>query len=169
MTDNRADEKLIPVWEQHRNRILRYGHALHALLPEGDPPITLHGRDLRPADEGVGFQFQCTLTGDLYNGDVRTSCFVVQIELVEVQIELVEREASVAVKVDAAPLLEFNDGHFEVYGRRGTIVPLGDKRTLRMFFAHSLTSSATGFFTRVRAGDPMDEIIAGYAGSAPTQ
>ncbi|HYI16912.1 MAG TPA: hypothetical protein VEX37_16050, partial [Thermomicrobiales bacterium] len=125
MANDHIHEKLIPIWEQHRNRILGYGHALHALLPEGEPPITVHGRDLRPADEGVGFQFQYTLTGDLYNGEVTTACFVVQ-------IETVKRETSVAVKVDAAPLLEFNDGHFEVYGRRGEMVPLGDKWTLRM-------------------------------------
>jgi hypothetical protein len=162
MTDNRANEKLVPLWEQHRNRILRYGHALHALLPEGEPAITLHGRDLRPADEGVGFQFQYTLTGDLYNGEVTTACFVVQ-------IELVKRETSVAVRVDAAPLLEFNDKHIEVYGRRDTLVPLGDKWTLRRFFAQPLTRSATGFFNRVRAGEPMDEVIAGYAESIPSQ
>jgi hypothetical protein len=161
MTDSNDREKLIPIWEQHRNRILTYGHALHALLPESDPPVTLHGRDLRPADEGVGFQFQFTLAGDLYNGEVSSACFVVQ-------IELVERTASIGVKVDAAPLLEYGDGHFEVFGRRGTIAPLGDKRSLRQYFALSLTSSATRFFTRVRAGEPMDEIIAGFAGPAPT-
>jgi hypothetical protein len=162
MTDDSRHEKLVPIWEQHRNRILSYGHALHALLPEGDPPITLHGRDLRPEDDGVGFQFQFTLTDDLYSGEVMSACFVVQ-------IELIKRETSVAIKVDAAPLLEFNDGHIEVYGRRGEMVPLGDKWTLRMFFANSLTQSATGFFNRVRAGEQMDEIIAGYAGAAPTQ
>jgi hypothetical protein len=156
MTDTNDRAKLIPVWEQHRNRILTYGHALHALLPEGDPPIMLHGRDLRPADEGIGFQFQFTLAGDLYNGEVRSACFAVQ-------VELVERRTSIGVKVDAAPLLEYGDGHYELYGRRGTIVALGDKHSSRQYFALSLTPEVTRFFLRVRAGQPMDEIIAGLA------
>lgn len=160
MTDSSDHAKLIPIWEQHRNRILNYGHALHALLPDGDPPVTLHGRDLRPADEGVGFQFQFTLTDALYDGEAVSACFVVQVELVAARV--------VVVKVDAAPLLEYRDGHYEVFGRRGTGVPIGDKRTLRQYFARSLTRSATRFFVRVRAGEPMDEIIAGFAGQAPT-
>ena len=66
---NDENLRLIPIWEQHRDRILSYGHALHVLLPEGDPPVTLQGRDLRPSDEGVGFQFQFTLSGNYYNGN----------------------------------------------------------------------------------------------------
>jgi hypothetical protein len=149
-------ERLIPIWEQHRNSILKYGHALHAMLPVTEPPVTLHGRDLRPADEGVGFQFQYTLTGNYYNGEVASACFVIQ-------IELIVRKTSVGVKVDAAPLLEYRDGHYEVFNRRGTIVPIGDKYALREYFALSLTSSAARFFETVRAGQPMDEVIAGIA------
>lgn len=160
MTDSGSQATLNPIWEQHRNRILTDGHALHALLPEGDPPITLHGRDLRPADEGVGFPFQYTLTGGLYNGRIAAACFVVQ-------IELVEGTTAISVKINAAPLLEYRDGHYELFDRRGTSVPIGDTLTMRLFFAESLTPSATRF-SRVRAGEPMDEIIAGFAGPAPT-
>jgi hypothetical protein len=60
-------------------------------------------------------------------------------------------------------LLEYGDGHYELFDRRGTIVALGDKRSLRQYFALSLTPAVERFFLRVRAGQPMDEVIAGIA------
>ncbi len=160
MTDSNPRAKLIPIWEQHRSRLLSYGQALHALLPEGGPPITLHGRDLRP-EEGVGFQFQCTLTDNLYGGDVTAACFAVQ-------LELIVRKTSIGVKVDAAPLLEYRDGHYEVFSRRQKILPFGDDHGLRQFFGGPLTHYATRVFVSVRAGKPLDEVIAGIAEPAPT-
>jgi len=105
MTDDSIQATLIPIWEQHRNRILGYGHALYGLLPDGDPPVSLHGRDLRTHDEGVGFHVQYTLIDDVYNGAVVSACFAVQIELVATSIT--------SVKVDAVPLLEYRDGHYQ--------------------------------------------------------
>ncbi len=154
MTERSSQQKLVPIWQQHRNRILSYGHALHALLPDGDPPVTIHGRELRPEDEGVGFQFQYVLTSPLYNGDVASACYVVHIQLVPPQ------RTSIGVRVDAAPLLEYGDGHFEVFGQSGTTLPIGDKRGLRDFFGTSLTQSMSRFFTSVRAGEPIEEATA---------
>ncbi|MDQ3549284.1 MAG: hypothetical protein M3439_10765 [Chloroflexota bacterium] len=151
---------LISIWQQHRDRILGYGHVLHGLLPACDPPVTLHGRDLRPGDEGVGYHFQYTLTGDVYNGTVVSACFAVQIELVEARI--------VSIEVDAVPLLEYRDGHYDVIGRHGTRMRVGDTRMLWRHFAYSLTCPATDFFTRVRTGAPMDDRIDGFAGPVPT-
>jgi hypothetical protein len=50
-----------------------------------------------------------------------------------------------------------------VFSRHGTIAPLGDKLALREYFARSLTPAAERFFVRVRAGQPMNEVIAGFA------
>jgi|GEM_PF-3006206 len=161
MTENTTPETLIPIWDQHRDRILSYGYALHALLPEGDPPVTLHGRDLRPLDEGVGFQFQYTLAGDLYGGDIVTACFVIQVTLIA--------GTSVRIKVDAAPLLEYRDGRFDVFHRRSAVPRLHDARTTRLFFAESLMKTASRFFSIVRAGEPWNEFAASYGGTAPTR
>jgi hypothetical protein len=100
------------------------------------------------------------MTGNLYSGDVTAACFAIQ-------IELIERKTSIGVKVEAAPLLQYRDGHCELYGRRSTILPIGDNHGLRQFFGGSLTHYATRFFGRVRAGKPFDEVIAGIAEPVP--
>ena len=152
MAENCSKATLISIWEQHRNRIVRYGHALHALLPEGEPPITLHGRDLRPPDEGVGIQFQYMLADSLYDGEVVTACYVVQLALIA--------GTSIRAKVDVTPLLEYRDGHFEVFDRRSAMVRFHDTQTLRTFFADSLTRTASRFFSTVRAGERWNECAA---------
>jgi hypothetical protein len=154
MTDQNTPEALIPIWEQHRNRILSYGYALHGLLPNGTPPVTLHGRDMRADDEGVGFHFQYTLTDELYDGGVVSACFAVQIELVWTE--------PVSVRIDAVPLLEHGDGHYEMIGRRYTSIPVDDHRRQWLLFAYSLRGSATEFFNLVRAGEPIDDKLDGF-------
>jgi hypothetical protein len=159
MTEHGSKESLISIWEQHRNRILTYGHVLHGLLPGGDPPVTLHGRDTRPGDEGVGAHFQYTLADDMYNGTVVSACFAVQVELVG--------SHPTRVKVDAVPLLEYRGGHYEIIGRRFTSIALDDFRALWMLFAYSLRGSATDFFNLVRAGDPVGDKLSGF--TSPSQ
>lgn len=154
MTERSSQQKLVPIWQQHRNRILSYGHALHALLPEGDPPVSIHGRELRPEDEGVGFQFQYVLNTSLYNGDVASACYVVHIQLVPPE------RTSITVRVDAAPLLEYGDGHFEVFDQSGTSLAIGNKLGLRDFFGETLTHTMSRFFTSVRAGEPIEHTAA---------
>ena len=158
MTEYGSRESLISIWHQHRNRILTYGHVLHGLLPDGDPPVTLHGRDTRPDDEGVGAHFQYTLADALYDATVVSACFAVQVELVG--------SHPTRVKVDAVPLLEYRDGHYEIIGRRFTSIPLDDFRALWMLFAYSLRGSATEFFTLVRAGHPIGDKLNGFTGPA---
>jgi hypothetical protein len=158
MTEHGGKESLIAIWEQHRNRILTYGHVLHGLLPDGDPPVTLHGRDTRPGDEGVGAHFQYTLVDDMYDESVVSACFAVQVEFLGLK--------PTRVKVDAVPLLEYRDGHYEIVGRRNTSIPLAEFRALWMLFAYSLRGSATDFFTLVRAGDPIGDKLGGFTGPA---
>jgi hypothetical protein len=155
MTDHHTPEPLMAIWEQHRNRILSYGYALHGLLPDGMPPVTLHGRDMRAGDEGVGFHFQYTLIDNLYDGEIASACFAVQIELIQAD--------PVSVRIDAVPLLEHGDGHYEMIGRRNTSIPVDDHRRQWLLFAYSLRASATEFFSLVRSGEPFDDKLEGFS------
>ncbi len=160
MTDSSNQATLIPVWEHHRDRVLAYGHALHALLPDSDPPVMLHGRDLHPSDEGVGFQFQYVLQNDLYDRTVIAACYVVQLRLV--------RSRAIVADVNATQLLERRDGTFDVFRCISETPRIGNRDELRDVFAELLTPSATRFFANVRNAQHVETTGAAYARLAPT-
>ena len=141
---------LIPLWEQERALVLRLGHALHERLPAAEPPVTLHGRELLPEREGVGFQFQFTLNATLYGGARRAAYYVVQ-------AQLIRRKTSLAWQVDAMPVLEEADGRDDLYAKRPFSVAFHDRVSLQDLFVNRLAGDAQTFFAAVRAGTPPAE------------
>jgi hypothetical protein len=141
---------LIPLWEQERPLVLRLGHALHERLPAVEPPVTLHGRELLPEREGVGFQFQYTLSGALYGGARRAAYYVVQ-------AQLMRRKTSVAWQVDAMPVLEEADGRYDLYSKRPYSVAFHDRVSLQDLFVNRLAGDAQTFFAAVRSGALLEE------------
>jgi hypothetical protein len=141
---------LIPLWEQERPLVLRLGHALHERLPVAEPPVTMHGRELLPEREGVGFQFQYTLNDALYGGARRAAYYVVQ-------AQLVRRKTSIAWQVDAMPVLEEADERYDLFSKRPFSVAFHDRVSLQDLFVNRLASDAQTFFAAVRAGELLEE------------
>ena len=141
---------LIPLWEQERPLLLRLGYALHERLPAADPPVSVHGRDLQPEREGVGFQFQYTLNDELYGGARRAAYHVVQ-------AQLIQRKTSVAWQVDAMPVLEETEGRYDLYAKRPFSVAFHDRINLQELFVIRLAADAQTFFESVRAGEQLAE------------
>jgi hypothetical protein len=139
---------LIPIWNTHRNTVLAFGHAMHEGLPQGEPAITIHGRELQPENEGVGFQFQFTMNGNLYGGRSKSAYYVVQ-------AQLAKRTTSIAWAVDAMPVIEHRDGQYDFFERQSYTVPLHDRRRLQALFLEQLLPDATAFFETVRRGDSV--------------
>lgn len=148
---------LIPLWEQQRDMLLRLGHALHGRIPAGEPPVTVHGRDLQAEREGVGFQFQYTLNGELYGGSRRAAYYVVQ-------AQLIRRKTSAAWQVDAMPVLEEAEGRYDLFDKRPFTVAFHDRAALRDLFVNRLAADATAFFNAVRAGQPPTERPTPFSG-----
>lgn len=138
------------------------GQALHDQLPAGDPPITIHGRELDPASEGTGFQFQLTMHGDLYDGRFQAAYFVVQ-------IQIIKRRAGLGWLVDAMPILEVEHSNYDLYGKRTTELAYRDRAGLERFMLETLASEAGTFFEHVRAAVPPPETPTPFGGgrSAP--
>jgi hypothetical protein len=153
---------LIPIWNTHRNTVLALGHAAYERLPAGEPPITIHGRELQPDNEGVGFQFQFTMNGDLYGGRDRAAYYVVQ-------AQLAKRTTSIAWAVDAMPVIEHSDDGYDFFERRSFSVPLHDRPRLQALFIDQLVPDATAFFEAIRRGERISEESSPFAdpGSAP--
>lgn len=148
---------LVPIWEAQRALTLALGYELHASLQGPEPPVTLHGRDLRPAEEGVGFQFQFTLNDALYGGSARSAYYVLQ-------LQLQKRAVGVGWLVDAMPVLEYGDERYDLYQRRSYTLPVANRQELRRLFVEELAADAGAFFAAVRAGEPLAERAAPFYG-----
>jgi hypothetical protein len=137
-------------WQQQRAFILQLGQRLWEALPSGEPPITVHGRDLRPDSEGVGFQFQLTMQGPLCEGRVRAVYYVVQ-------VQLVRRTVSLGWLVDAMPVLEIAQGDYDLYPKRSFAFSMRQRTQLALLFDDELAADATRFFVAIRNGDGLQE------------
>jgi hypothetical protein len=144
-----AGGALASLWNVHRHAILLLGHELRERLPVGEPPITLHGRDLRPSDEGVGFQFQYLMSGPLPAAVARAAYYVVQ-------LQLIRRTTSVAWLVDALPVLDQAGTVYRLYHKRSSTVPLHDRARLRRVVLEEIGVDGSAFFEAIRTGTPID-------------
>jgi hypothetical protein len=146
------------MWNVHRNTVLAIGHELFERLPSGEPPITVHGRDLRERDEGVGFQFQYLLS-DLQPAATARSAYYV------VQLQLLKRTTSLAWLIDSLPVLDCDGTVYRLYHKRSSTVPLHDRARLRRVVLDEIGACGSAFFEAIRSGKPVagpfTEIVAG--------
>lgn len=145
------------LWRQQRHGILVLGQTLHEILPSGEPPVTIHGRDLDPESEGVGFQFQLTINGNLYDGRFSAAYYVVQ-------IQLIKRKAGLGWQVDAMPILEVEHTNYDLYGKRGRELQYRDNEGLETHMLRHLAQDAATFFDCVRQGISPAETPVPYGG-----
>jgi len=150
MTPDTSHDPRIAIWNAWRQTALALGHQVHAQLQETSP-VTVHGRDLRPDDEGVGFQFQYMLAGDLYNGDARAAFYVLQ-------IQLKKRARSIGWEVDAVPVIERADNSYQLHQRRTFAILLHQHQRLRSTILDDVANDAATFFAAVSAALPFDGV-----------
>lgn len=141
---------LTGIWQQHRPFVLQLGHALWQDMPDGSPPVTIHGRDLRPDSEGVGFQLQLALRHDIYDGQVRAAYYVVQVQLTRGRVSL-------GWLIDAMPVFEIADDDYELFPKRSHSLPLRQRTELEQLFTSTLRDDARAFFVAVRSGQRLPE------------
>lgn len=156
-----SNASLSTIWMQQRNAVVLMGQALHDQLPEGDPPVTIHGRELDPETEGVGFQFQLTINDDLYQGKFQAAYFVVQ-------IQLVKRKAGLGWQVDAMPVLEIGNANYDLYPKRSRQLAFRDRTGLERWMLDDLVRDAGEFFRCVRAGIPPQETATAFGAGRTT-
>lgn len=152
-----AQSSLVTLWQQQRNAILRLGQELHASIPGGEPEVTVRGRDLDAGAEGVGFQFQYTMTGELYGGRFQAAYFVAQ-------IQLIKRKAGLGWLIDAMPILEIEHANYDLYAKRSQELAYRDRAAIEALFLNNLAGDAAGFFQCVRAGQRPDETALPHGG-----
>ena len=133
------------------------GQALHRSIPTGVPPVTVHGRDLEAQTEGVGFQFQLTMNGDLYAGRFQSGYFVVQ-------VQLVKRKAGLGWQVDAMPILEIEHANYDLYQKRTRELTYRDRNGLESYMLEDLARDAAIFFDNIRRGQPPPEPATPHGG-----
>ena len=157
MSTQPNQSSLITLWRQQRNVVLQLGQALHARIPSGVPEVTVHGRDLDVDSEGVGFQFQLTVNGDLYDGRFQAGYFVVQ-------VQLIKRKAGLGWQIDAMPILEIEHANYDLYAKRSHSFVYRDRQGLETFFLNGLAEDAVAFFQNVRHGDRPRETATPHGG-----
>jgi hypothetical protein len=145
-----GSSSLVTIWQQQRNAVALMGQALHDQLPAGEPPVTIHGRELEQGTEGIGFQFQLTIKGELYDGQFQAAYYVVQ-------IQLIKRRAGLGWLVDAMPVLEVESSNYDLYTKRSRELAFRDRAGLETYMLDHLATDATGFFNNVRASVPPQE------------
>lgn len=145
-----GSSSLVTIWQQQRNAVALMGQALHDQLPSGEPPVTIHGRELEQGTEGLGFQFQLTIRGDLYGGRFQAAYYVVQ-------VQLIKRKAGLGWLVDAMPVLEIESSSYDLYSKRSRELAYRDRAGLETYMLDQLANDATGFFNNVRASVPPSE------------
>lgn len=147
MTPDSPFDSRIPVWNTWRQPVLNLGHQLHQRLQEV-APVSIHGRDLRHDDEGVGYQFQYMLAGDLDDPGLRAAFYVVQ-------LQLKKRALSIGWEVDAIPVVERSDGSYQLHERHAFAVPLRQHRQLASVITEAVADDATAFFVAAVSGRPV--------------
>jgi hypothetical protein len=150
-----GSSSLVTIWQQQRNAVARMGQALHDQLPDGEPPVTIHGRELEQGTEGLGFQFQLAVRGDLYEGRIQAAYYVVQ-------VQLIKRKAGLGWLVDAMPILEVESASYDLYTKRSRELAFRDRAGLEAYMLGHLATDATGFFASVRASVPPAEPATPY-------
>lgn len=130
--------------------MLQLGQELWEALPSGEPPVAIHGRDLRPDSEGLGFQFQLSLRGALCGGRLRAAYYVIQ-------VQLVRRAVSLGWLIDAMPVLEIDEGDYDLYPKRTYSFAVHQRTQVAQLFGTELTVDATRFFTAIRDGAGLSE------------
>ena len=150
MTAPHDSTALTGIWQQHRPFILQLGHAFWQSMPDGTSPITIHGRDLWPDTEGVGFQFQLAIHDVLYDGRIRAAYYVIQVQLTRGRVSL-------GWLVDAMPALEVAADDYALFPKRTTSLLLRQRAELEQLFTAKLRDDARAFFEAVHAGRPMSE------------
>lgn len=136
----------IPVWNTYRNLVLALGHDVHQRLSESTA-LSIHGRDLRPEDEGVGFQFQYMLTHEQTDQPIHAAFYVLQ-------MQLKKRKTSIGWAIDAIPVLEKTAGEYALEQRRTFEISLHQHERLRSVLLDDITADARAFFTDVLSGAP---------------
>lgn len=155
MGSDSAFDPRLSIWNTWRRMVLGLGHQLHERLG-ATAPVTIHGRDLRHDDEGVGFQFQYMLADLADAGDARTAFYVLQ-------IQLKKRPPAIGWEIDAVPVIERTNGSYQLYERRSFAIPLREHARLAEIVSADLASDAAAFFDAVSTGRAID---AGKATSA---
>lgn len=150
MSTPTGSSSLDTIWQQQRQAVMYMGQALHDQLAAGEPPVSIHGRELDTNSEGTGFQFQMTITGSLFDGRFRAAYFVVQ-------LQLIKRRAGLGWLVDAMPILEVEHGNYDLYGKRMSEFAYRDRGGLEQFMLEFLVQEANVFFEHVRNGTPPEE------------
>lgn len=145
------------IWQQQRYSIMVLGQTLHESIPAGEPPVTIHGRELDPESEGVGFQFQLTINGDLYGGLFRAGYYVVQ-------VQLIKRKAGLGWQIDAMPILEVEHANYDLYPKRLRELTFRERQALSTYMLEDLATDAANFFAAVRSGQPPAETATAYGG-----
>lgn len=148
---------LLTLWGQQRNAILQLGQALHERIPTGEPEVTVHGRDLEAESEGVGFQFQLTMNGALYDDRFRAGYFVVQ-------VQLIKRKAGLGWRIDAMPILEVEHANYDLYAERSQEFAYRDRQGIETFLLEGLARDAGVFFENARNGVRPDEAAVPHGG-----
>jgi hypothetical protein len=161
MNSGAGQSSLTTIWQQQRQAVMYMGQALHDQLPAGEPPVTIHGRELDPGSEGTGFQFQLTMNGALYEGKFQAAYYVVQ-------VQLFRRKAGLGWLLDAMPILELEHGNYDLFGKRTTEFAFRDRPGLERHMLETLATDATGFFQRVRESEPPAEEATPFGGGRTT-
>jgi hypothetical protein len=133
-TEHLPHHALLTVWNAQRPFVLELASALHAILPAADGTITIHGRDLRHGDEGVGLQVQYRYADP---AGTRDACFVLDIVLDRGRAALSWTINAVAVEATG------ND--YVILHRQSFALPIARRNELRTLFANELTQLATDF------------------------
>lgn len=152
-----SESSLVTLWRQQRNAILQLGQALYESIPPGNLEVTVHGRDLDPDTEGVGFQFQLTVNGNLYDGRFRAAYFVVQ-------AQLVKRKAGLGWLIDAMPILEIEHANYDLYPKRSREFAYRDRQAVEDYLLKNLAEDAVEFFQNVRGGTQSAETATPHGG-----
>lgn len=157
MNAQAGHSSLLTIWNQQRHHVMSLGQSLHHSIPIGEPEVTIHGRDLQPETEGVGFQFQLTINGNLYDGRFQAAYYVVQVQLVKLR-------AGLGWLVDAMPILEVEHSNYDLYTKRTREFVYRDRQALDDHFLQDLAHDATLFFDYVRRAEPPPEEATPFGG-----
>jgi hypothetical protein len=134
MRDDTLQTSRISIWNSARPFIVTLGHALHGMLDH--PEVSIYGRDLHSADEGVGIQFQYVHDDPEHRGV--GACYVVD-------VQIIERQVSLAWQVTTATVLAHPRRGHVVQDRQSYTLPLHDRARLRDLFRDELTPAARSF------------------------
>jgi hypothetical protein len=149
---------LAPLWQEWDEPIFRMVEGIHRRLPRSIPPVTLHGRQLDPTDEGFGAQYQLTMNGALSGGRHAAAYYVIQIRPLR-QAPPPARRGPDAVarliwRVDTLKVLQpvRPDAQIEQFDQQSFEAPVARPAELAELFGETLFEAARSFFREMLAG-----------------